>query len=387
MLVKPARSPMRQVASRRPLALFVLVMLVLSGQLIWWMAYQIRSINTGYRNQVALLETKRQWAQQLLPSPSPLNGSVQQAKVAQFFPELVWRASAQTMEVRPDILPGLAQRRSRLIRMFVAESAFFWLMVGLGAVLVVRTLRQETALLHQQQNFLAAVTHELKSPLAAIRLQAETLLLRDPPGPIRQRYLRCIRLDVQRLDGLVGNLLAAARLDSGDVLGQQRRLDLVAEVDHVAAEVGLAWQQARENVAGQNIPSALDMQLPPGPLMVCCDSSVVRTVVRNLLSNAAKYGGAAPVQLVLEQAAGWVHLQVIDQGIGLAPEEQPRVFTKFYRVGHELERQTEGSGLGLYLVDALLQQSGGRAGVRSAGLGKGCTFTASFPVAPAVGIA
>jgi signal transduction histidine kinase len=233
----------------------------------------------------------------------------------------------------------------------------------------------------------AAVTHELKSPLAAIRLQAETLLLRDPPGPIRQRYLRCIRLDVQRLDGLVGNLLAAARLDSGDVLGQQRRLDLVAEVDHVAAEVGLAWQQARENVAGQNIPSALDMQLPPGPLMVCCDSSVVRTVVRNLLSNAAKYGGAAPVQLVLEQAAGWVHLQVIDQGIGLAPEEQPRVFTKFYRVGHELERQTEGSGLGLYLVDALLQQSGGRAGVRSAGLGKGCTFTASFPVAPAVGIA
>ena len=369
----------RGVASRQPLLIFLAVLLLLSGQLAWWMYFHIRSVNDHYRLQLSLLRRQQSWAAAL-----PTAAGMPPAELLQrHFPELRWEPGRGAV-IRPEIALAWDGRRRHLIRMFLAEGAFFWLMVGLGATLIVRALRQHHALSAQQNNFLSAVTHELKSPLAAIRLQTQTLQLRDPPAPTRQRYLGAIQQDLDRLETLVGNLLAVARLEAGRFRLQPLRLDLREAVAAMAREVEAAWAQGREG-GDTTLPAALQLELPTAPVFVEVDPGVVRTVLRNLLDNAGKYGGTAPVQLRLQRAGAWAQLTVSDGGTGLAAEQQALIFGKFYRVGNEWIRQTEGSGLGLYLVWALLQQSGGSVAVHSAGLGQGSTFVAKLPLATEAG--
>jgi signal transduction histidine kinase len=104
-------------------------------------------------------------------------------------------------------------------------------------------------------------------------------------------------------------------------------------------------------------------------------------VLRNLLDNAAKYGGAdKPVQVTVARQGDWAAIEVRDQGIGLAVEEREKIFEKFYRVGEEMVRQTEGTGLGLYLARELVRQLGGGITAESPGVGKGTTFRVTLPL-------
>jgi two-component system phosphate regulon sensor histidine kinase PhoR len=418
--------------SRQLLLVFGGVMLLVFGQLGWWMVYHVRSVNeqraihllslhnqrqdalrlldyavqaaeagrsAGLRAVQAQPPAQSQPAAQLLAPPQPqllvqahdlstLPGTL----LAKHFPELYWAAqpsdnatlqqryAGHDVAIRPEVLTALNHRHDALIRMFLSEGAFFLLMVSLGAVLIVRTLRHETALLRQQGNFLSAVSHELKSPLASIRLHTQTLQLRDPPAPTRSRYLRFMRDDLDRLESLVGNLLAVARLDSGKFIVHAQRLDMVQEVRRVVLELDQAWQaQTAQDTARQR---RIHFEAEAAPLWVQCDAAALATVVRNLLDNAGKYGGGHSVEVRVAAADGRATLTVIDQGLGLAPADRVKIFQKFYRVGDELVRQTEGSGLGLYLVHALLQQSGGAVEARSEGPGRGTTFVASLPLHP-----
>jgi len=105
-------------------------------------------------------------------------------------------------------------------------------------------------------------------------------------------------------------------------------------------------------------------------------------VLRNLLDNAAKYGGAdQPVHVAVARQGEWAAIEVRDQGIGLAAEEREKIFQKFYRVGEEMVRQTEGTGLGLYLARELVRQVGGSITAESPGVGRGTTFRVTLPLA------
>jgi two-component system phosphate regulon sensor histidine kinase PhoR len=415
--------------SRQLLLVFGGVMLLVFGQLGWWMVYHVRSVNEMRAVRLRSLYDQRQDALRLL------NYAVQAAEaggtaapaaarpqdlallpstlLTKHFPELYWSAqpsdnatlqqrfAGHDVAIRPEVLITLNQRHDALIRMFLSEGAFFLLMVSLGAVLIVRTLRHETALLRQQGNFLSAVSHELKSPLASIRLHTQTLQLRDPPAPTRSRYLRFMRDDLDRLESLVGNLLAVARLDSGKFIVHAQRLDMVQEVRRVVQELDQAWQaQTAQDSAAEPVyagvvaaaavpaaaaaarPRRIHFEAESAPLWVQCDAAALATVVRNLLDNAGKYGGGHSVEVRVAAADGRATLTVIDQGLGLAAADRVKIFQKFYRVGDELVRQTEGSGLGLYLVHALLQQSGGAVEAHSDGPGRGTTFVASLPLHP-----
>jgi signal transduction histidine kinase len=244
-------------------------------------------------------------------------------------------------------------------------------MVLVGVTLIFRTLRREVVVVRQQSNFLAAVSHELKSPLASIRLYTETLQLRDVDASTRQRYLGIMRADIDRLETLVGNLLAVARLDHGEYKGHPQHVDVTAEVRHVVDDMA---EEMRARGAAVRVTG------PDAALMAYVDPAILTTVMRNILDNAAKYNQHnAPVDISLQQEAETIVICVTDRGIGLESAELTRIFKKFYRVGDEMVRQTEGSGLGLYLVDALWRQSGGRVRALSDGVGRGTTFELRVP--------
>jgi signal transduction histidine kinase len=148
---------------------------------------------------------------------------------------------------------------------------------------------------------------------------------------------------------------------------------LVRDIADVVVALGKDPSQRRLTV---------ELALPDKPLYARYDLGVLKTVLRNLLDNAAKYGGAdKPVRVAVAQQGTAATIEVRDQGIGLAAEEREKIFGKFYRVGDEMVRQAEGSGLGLYLVRELVRHVGGTVTAESPGAGKGTTFRVTLPMA------
>jgi signal transduction histidine kinase len=352
--------------------------------LAWWVLFHLRYSAQEIRATAEHLQADRQSAERALlglARPHAL-GPAEFLQLA--YPHLDWQPGVRPgqelvpgypgygVTIRPGRLDRLQAQRRSSIRMFAAEGTTFLCILVAGTVLILRSVRREMALMRQQANFLSAVTHELKSPLASIRLFIETLELRDPPPDKRARFLANMRSDVDRLDGLVNNILAVARLDSGRFVVHVDRGDVSRDVADVVAALARDPSQRRLN---------LEVALPAEPLHARYDLGVLKTVLRNLLDNAAKYGGAdQPVQLIVARQGDWAAIEIRDQGIGLAAEEREKIFQKFYRVGEEMVRQTEGTGLGLYLVRELVRHLGGTVTAESPGVGKGTSFRVTLPL-------
>jgi signal transduction histidine kinase len=353
-------------------------------QLGWWVLFHLRSSAQEIRATAEHLQADRQSAERALAELT----RHQALRPADFlrlaYPQLDWQPGVRPgqelvpgypdygVTIRPGRLEHLQAERRASIRMFTAEGTTFLCILLAGTALILRSVRREMQLMRQQANFLSAVTHELKSPLASIRLFIETLELRDPPADKRARFLANMRGDVDRLDGLVNNILAVARLDSGRFVVHVDRGDLGRDVADVVAALGKDPSQRRLNV---------EVALPAEPLHARYDLGVLKTVLRNLLDNAAKYGDAEKtVRVTVAQQGNSAAIEVRDQGIGLAEDEREKIFQKFYRVGEEMVRQTEGTGLGLYLARELVRQLGGSITAESSGVGKGTTFRVTLPL-------
>ncbi len=324
--------------------------------LAWWVLFHLRYSAQEIRATAEHLQADRQSAERALLALSQRaalgpGGPAEFLRLA--YPQLDWQPGVRPgqelvpgfpgygVTVRPGRLEHLQAQRRASIRMFAAEGTTFLCILLAGTALILRSVRREMELMRQQANFLSAVTHELKSPLASIRLFIETLELRDPPPEKRTRFLANMRGDVDRLDGLVNNILAVARLDSGRFLVHVDRGDLGRDVAAVVQALGKDPSQRRLSV---------DLALPDQPLLARYDLGVLKTVLRNLLDNAAKYGGAdQPVRVAVARQGQWAAIEVRDQGIGLAAEEREKIFQKFYRVGEEMVRQTEGTWPGSLL--------------------------------------
>lgn len=357
------------------------------SQLAWWVLFHLRSSAQEIDATAQHLQADRQSAERALLALSHRHalgpgGPADFLRLA--YPQLDWQPDVRPgqelvpgylgygITFRPGRLEHLQAQRRASIRMFAAEGTTFLCILVAGTVLILRSVRREMELMRQQANFLSAVTHELKSPLASIRLFIETLELRDPPPDKRARFLANMRGDVDRLEGLVNNILAVARLDSGHFVVHVDRGDLGRDVAEVVEALGKDPSQRRLIV---------DLALPAEPLYARYDLGVLKTVLRNLLDNAAKYGGAdKPVHVAVARQGSWAAIEVRDQGIGLCAEEHEKIFQKFYRVGEEMVRQTEGSGLGLYLVRELVRQVGGTVTAESPGVGRGTTFRVTLPL-------
>ncbi len=254
----------------------------------------------------------------------------------------------------------------------------FWMVVGEGAVFIVllllalgitfRSVRHELELARQQRDFLLAANHELRTPLASLKLQLQTMGRSGLAEQQRVQLGASALGEVDRLAALTEKILMATRLDEAGSLLQITAFDAAAALRDVSA------------LALRTYASGRKVQLSgPTELIVKADEGAFRSVVGNLLENACKYAPAdSSINVVLRIDHGAVALEVGDEGPGVPEEERMAIFRKFHRVGAEETRGTKGTGLGLYIVKRIMEAHGGRIDYRPR-TPRGSIFTATFP--------
>jgi signal transduction histidine kinase len=258
-----------------------------------------------------------------------------------------------------------------------------WLLaVGIGALIVIMTvlvlfsvfLVRQIFEVRRQTSFIDSVTHELKSPLAALKLCLETLGRPDLPAPQYERLRQMMLDDVERLGGFIDRVLAATRLPAERSSHPLQEVVLVGLVRRCIAVVTRRAHQPEEVVR---------VDIPPD-LVLVSDEVALAAVLENLLDNAVKYSQHHVEVEISARPAGRaeVVIEVRDHGIGIPRAQLRRVFDRFYRVPDEDVRSRRGTGLGLYVVSALVRSLGGRVEAFSAGAGQGATMRVTLPVHP-----
>ena len=266
---------------------------------------------------------------------------------------------------------GWILRAQRLLPLVLGVVAFALIIAGIivYTVFLVRELRRTEA----QDSFLNAVTHELKTPIASIRLYLETLQSRDISEAQRQEFYRVMLDDTTRLQYTVEQVLRAG------VAGQRRKLMHRAPVDLGALAVEcIETTRRRHHLPDDAV--ALASAVPAAAMLVEGDADELRTAIGNLLDNAVKYSASA-VRVAVELASpspDTVWVRVKDRGVGIPRRQLRRIFNRFYRF-QARGFSVKGTGLGLYMVRSIARQHGGRAFAESEGEGRGATFTLELP--------
>ncbi|MFM8985083.1 MAG: sensor histidine kinase [Planctomycetia bacterium] len=263
------------------------------------------------------------------------------------------------------------------------SAAFYWAVLGVGVALLVVVLAgvivylaltiKAIALSQRQSNFIDSVTHELKSPLASLKLALQTLGRRPLPAEQQADFHRIMLQDVERLDGLIDHLLDAAK-----TLTRRPRAADATAVEPVLRDVCTSVA-ARYGLPPTAVALACE---PPGPKAVA-RAADLEIVFRNLLDNAVKYALPEPRVEVTVAAAGpgRVAVRIADNGPGIPVSRRHDVFRRFFRLGSELERSTPGTGLGLFLVRSLVRQMRGKVTVQGRVPPPGSVFVVELPAA------
>lgn len=261
-------------------------------------------------------------------------------------------------------------------------AANVWLLVlGILAFVVIMTvlvmftifLAREILEVRRQDSFIDSVTHELKSPLASLKLCLQTLDREGLSDEKRTEVRTMMAEDIDRLSSFIEEVLQANRLAHGEVGVELEEVRLHELTSRLARSVAI-----RHKVD----PSFIAVQIPE-ELRLVTDRVSLEIVLRNLIDNAVKYSGeeiAVTIDARLDEGSRDVVIEVSDRGIGIGQVDLRRVFNRFYRVASESVRRRKGTGLGLFVVSALVRNVGGSVHARSAGEGQGSVFTVRLPL-------
>jgi signal transduction histidine kinase len=244
--------------------------------------------------------------------------------------------------------------------------------MALGVFLVAGAAAREVRVAELKSNFVASVSHDLKTPLALIQLFAETLELGRVRTPERaQEYYRIINVEAKKLTRLIENILDFSRMEAGLRPYRMEPADLRESLTKVLARMETQFSQGNFVVT-----TSIEPHLP----RVLADEGAAEQAIENLLANAMKYSGdAKAIEVTARRANGHLVVSVTDHGIGISRREQARIFRKFYRVQRELGGGPQGTGLGLAIVDHTMRGHGGYVGVESEP-DRGSTFSLYFPI-------
>lgn len=230
--------------------------------------------------------------------------------------------------------------------MVIGEGMIFLVIFILAVIRLKKHLSQERYYAQQQQNFLLAVTHELKSPLASVKLYLQTILKRDLDREQQKAFLSNSLKDIERLDYLVENVLLATKLENRSFNLPKEDFDFSTLVEEILDR--LQKDSCKSEIIKQDIES---------DIVLHADKFAITNVVTNLVENAIKYSPpCAHVEVKLYRRGKQLIFAVADRGVGIPDEEKKFIFNKFYRVGNESTRKTKGTGLGLYIVKTVLQK-------------------------------
>ena len=248
---------------------------------------------------------------------------------------------------------------------YLGEGVTFFLLIIAGAILVFRMVKRQLVQSQQQQNFMMAITHELKTPIAVTKLNLETMQMRQLDHEQQQRLIRSTIQEANRLNALCNNMLLLSQMDTGGYTITSEKVDLGALAEDCMEDLRIRFPNRKiQSETGQN-------------LFIDGDKLLLQLAINNLLDNAIKYSDKDEiVSLKAYRDNKYIRLQVIDEGKGIAKEEQSKIFEKYYR---GRQRQTKGTGLGLYLSKKIVRQHHGEINV-AANEPRGSVFEIKFKV-------
>lgn len=340
------------------------LVVVAAVQVGWWLFDQSTYATQKVREERAL------YSQQLAAAQMMLDSGIPAERVHHALPAIAVVGSRAT-------LSSTAQDEAhRRIRQYAWEGAFFLLALGVCIFVIARALRAEARVIQEQDNFLALVSHQFKTPLASLQLSLETMAMRTLSPDQAHTLIDRMLSDLGRMEAMVTQILESVRLERGRVDLRSEPLDLSGAVTRVVA-------QFEERASKDNISITTDIARG---LYVLTDPLALDVVVRNLLENAiaaiTPVGGGA-ITFVARRTATEIELAVKDSGVGFRPVDGTRLFEKFTRLHPGGGSSYYGTGLGLFIVRRLMQLAGGRVSAHSEGVGQGAQFILTWPIAPA----
>lgn len=264
------------------------------------------------------------------------------------------------------MLDKIKDEQKRKSAQYLGEGATFLLLTFIGAVFVYRATRKQIKLSEQQQNFMMAVTHELKTPITITHLNLETLLKHKLDQAKQQQLISLCLEETNRLSALTNNILTASQLESGMYSINKQEINFSQLVENVSNELSKRFPT-------RQMKSSIQPEV-----FIEGEFALLELLLNNLLSNAIKYTPKGKnIYLKLLTKQGHAILEVIDEGEGIPDHEKEKIFDKFYRVGNEETRTAKGTGIGLYLCKKIVADHKGKINVTN-NTPQGTIFTTIF---------
>lgn len=246
----------------------------------------------------------------------------------------------------------IEDQRRRNIYKYLGEGVTFLLLILFGAVFIYRSVRRQFRLHLQQQNFVMAITHELKTPISVSKLNLETMLKYQLDEEKKEKLLQMNLQETVRLDNLINNILISSQLEGNSYRMQKDEVGFSELLHQLLQQFGQRYPQRNLNA---EIQSEIDVHGDP---------LLLKLLVSNLLENAAKYSPPEkPIHVALT-ATTVAELTIRDEGPGIPVSERKNVFKKFYRLGSETTRTTQGTGLGLFICKKIVQDHNGSISIK-----------------------
>ena len=263
-------------------------------------------------------------------------------------------------------LNTIQTEEERKTAQYIGEGSTFLILILVGALYVYREVRRQIRMQLQQQNFMMAVTHELKTPIAVTKLNLETLQKHRLDEQRQQKIIQTTLQELGRLDSLANNILIASQLEGGGYVQAKEELDL-------SSLVAKGVEDCRRGFPDREWAVSIEPELA-----LVGDPLLLQLLVSNLAENAIKYSPRQScITLLLKKTDAHTLLVVKDEGPGIPDEEKKKVFNKFYRTGNEKTRTARGTGLGLYLCRKIAEDH--KASIKvSDNSPVGSIFTVSF---------
>lgn len=288
--------------------------------------------------------------------------------------EIMYSLRKRQLETTANLSPALYQdqlakineQRRVNVAKYVGEGGTFLLLILVGAVYVYRSVRRQFRSQQQQQNFLMAITHELKTPISVARLNLETLQRYKLDEERKEKLLNMTMQETLRLDSLINNILISSQLEGHSYRISKEELNFSALVNDVAHQFSMRYHDRKLIQKLQD-----EVEINGDPLLL-------KLLVSNLLENANKYSPKdRPITMELKQNIEVIRLSIKDEGCGIKNEEKKNVFRKFYRIGNEQTRTTKGTGLGLFLCKKIAEDHNGSITIED-NQPQGSNFIVSF---------
>ena len=355
----------------RATRVFQLTALILVGvsavQVGWWLFDQREYTLEKVRVARELYAGQSRAAQALL------DAGVSETRVRELLPDMA--VSGGRAALAPALEQSLLAEERHRSKQYAWEGSFFLLALAACILVIARALRAEARVLQEQDDFLALVSHQFKTPLASLQLSLETMTLRTLAPEQAKTLIDRMLADLSRMALMVTQILESVRLERG-------RVDLRSEPVELAGAVARVVGSLEERARSQRI--ALTSEVAPA-LYVLADPLALDVIVRNILENAlaavSPVGGGS-VTVTARPSGREVTLAVRDSGVGFRPADGARLFEKFTRLHPGGGSSHYGTGLGLYIVARLMRLAQGRVKAESAGVGQGACFSLTWPAAP-----